>query len=574
VNINTGIEGKNVTVVGESVNGNGIFTGTNITVKATENVILDGTSTGNNNNSAGLSLWSKVEAGKDIQLTGENTSTANTQSAVFATNEIKSTGGTIEVNAIHKGTGAGFQLHTNGTAPNQLVGKLLTTDKDITIKTDSINLVNAGEINAGKGTVTIANQSAGTAVHLGGDDVTAGNKVLGISSAEMLKIKAEKLAIGSTSAGLLTVGVGPNLEYVGELAFYSGDGMTINSDLKANTLTLDAGSSAKTISLANTITAKNLELLGSNSRFELLKENKVDVVAAQVASLNFLNQNAMTIGQVNDTQGITATGDIRVATKNGDLTIAKNVSTSSESASAISLTAHAEQIAGVESGGNIVAAEGVQVTVGSGGIARLFTGATSGNNSVARLANAGNYRYNSDEQTTNFSRTLSAGVNVIYREKPTISVSIDDARKLFDGTPFNGGTAQLVDGDLRNSDTVTSAISLAGNAQGAVEPGSYSIEGGNDSPLGYAITYTQPGTLTIAADTTPIPPGPVVPPTPPSPNNNTVVVAGGSNSFQLAGAEGTCSADTLEQCECESASSATGEVMEGIQICYEPNKAR
>jgi hypothetical protein len=87
----------------------------------------------------------------------------------------------------------------------------------------------------------------------------------------------------------------------------------------------------------------------------------------------------------------------------------------------------------------------------------------------------------------------------------------------------------------------------------------------------YNITVTN-AAFTIVSDT--IPPGPVVPPTPPSPNNNTVVVAGGSNSFQLAGAEGTCSADTLDQCECESASSATGEVMEGIQICYEPNKAR
>jgi hypothetical protein len=85
----------------------------------------------------------------------------------------------------------------------------------------------------------------------------------------------------------------------------------------------------------------------------------------------------------------------------------------------------------------------------------------------------------------------------------------------------------------------------------------------------YDIAVTN-AAFTIAADTTPIPPGPVVPPTPPSPNNNTVVVAGGSNSFQLAGAEGTCSADTLEQCECESATSTAGVAMAGVQICYEP----
>jgi hypothetical protein len=78
-------------------------------------------------------------------------------------------------------------------------------------------------------------------------------------------------------------------------------------------------------------------------------------------------------------------------------------------------------------------------------------------------------------------------------------------------------------------------------------------------------------TASITGAVEPIdPPGPVVPPTPPSPNNNTVVVAGGNNNFQLAGAEGTCSADTLDQCECETATNEAGVALDGIQICYEP----
>ncbi len=66
------------------------------------------------------------------------------------------------------------------------------------------------------------------------------------------------------------------------------------------------------------------------------------------------------------------------------------------------------------------------------------------------------------------------------------------------------------------------------------------------------------------------PPGPIVPVVPPTPNNNTVVIAGGSNSFQLASADGQCSADTLEQCECETATNPAGVALEGVQICYEP----
>jgi hypothetical protein len=94
---------------------------------------------------------------------------------------------------------------------------------------------------------------------------------------------------------------------------------------------------------------------------------------------------------------------------------------------------------------------------------------------------------------------------------------------------------------------------------------------GNDRD-NYTLVLPTNLTANITGAVEPIdPPGPVVPPTPPSPNNNTVVVAGGSNSFQLAGAEATCSADTLEQCECESATSTAGVAMTGVQICYEPN---
>jgi hypothetical protein len=91
-----------------------------------------------------------------------------------------------------------------------------------------------------------------------------------------------------------------------------------------------------------------------------------------------------------------------------------------------------------------------------------------------------------------------------------------------------------------------------------------------DDLSNYNVTR-QNAALTIVADTPPIPPGPVVPPTPPAPSNNTVVVAGGNNSFQLAGAEAACSADTLNQCECETATNPEGIALEGIQICYEPN---
>jgi hypothetical protein len=65
-----------------------------------------------------------------------------------------------------------------------------------------------------------------------------------------------------------------------------------------------------------------------------------------------------------------------------------------------------------------------------------------------------------------------------------------------------------------------------------------------------------------------VPPTPVVPVTPPSNPNVVVSVAAANNNFVLAGADGQCSADALEECECESASSPAGEALDGIQICF------
>jgi filamentous hemagglutinin family protein len=149
-------------------------------------------------------------------------------------------------------------------------------------------------------------------------------------------------------------------------------------------------------------------------------------------------------------------------------------------------------------------------------------------------------------------------------DKWVATISATPTQLTFTGTTLNQAaptTSNLIDGD---------DLTVTGVASGQAE-GTYSsaLDVVGDDKGNYTFTFTN-ANLVITANTTPIPPGPVVPPTPPSPNNNTVVVAGGSNSFQLAGAEATCSADTLEQCECESATSTAGVAMAGVQICYEP----
>jgi hypothetical protein len=125
----------------------------------------------------------------------------------------------------------------------------------------------------------------------------------------------------------------------------------------------------------------------------------------------------------------------------------------------------------------------------------------------------------------------------------------------------------MVNGDATPIDPT---VVYAGTAQNAVDVGDYQITATGKTELGYVVQYRN-AEYKITATVEPVtPPTPIVPVVPPTPSRNAVVVAGGGNSFQLAGAEGTCSADTLEQCECESATSSAGI---SVQICYESQKS-
>jgi len=140
---------------------------------------------------------------------------------------------------------------------------------------------------------------------------------------------------------------------------------------------------------------------------------------------------------------------------------------------------------------------------------------------------------------------------------------------------FNGGTQTQAPRTQTGEFLPGDKVEVTGGLATGTAVGTYNDEiswraAVADDLSNYNVTR-QNAALTIVADTPPIPPGPVVPPTPPAPSNNTVVVAGGNNSFQLAGAEAACSADTLNQCECETATNPEGVALEGIQICYEPN---
>jgi hypothetical protein len=196
------------------------------------------------------------------------------------------------------------------------------------------------------------------------------------------------------------------------------------------------------------------------------------------------------------------------------LIIAENVNTTASTATALVLNAGKSFVVGsavgADIGGNIVLDAGKTVSVGLGGVAQLMTGSITRDTSAAGLAAPGKFRYNSDEVTRNYSKALDTksatnnGVNIIYREKPSVTLKVDDVIKLYNGFAFNGGSiSNFYLGSGQNGDSafaIGGAAKFAGNAQGAinVSPTAYVISAAEDgkSALGYDVTY-ESGSLMI-----------------------------------------------------------------------------
>jgi filamentous hemagglutinin family protein len=320
-------------------------------------------------------------------------------------------------------------------------------------------------------------------------------------------------AVSVTGARTLT---GSSLNFNGNLTgnnaltlVGNSSGLTVNGavNIGSNALTLRGTSSGSgTFTINNTMTAGSLLLqnIGTATLTDTSKFSGVTTIAASgVGTLNYLSNGALSIGTVGGVDGITATGTVEVATNSGDLTLLRNVTTSNTTATAMILNAGKNTAAGTSTGGNIVI-NGGTISVGSGGIAKLYSGSLS-NNTLATLIGlgSGRFRYNSDETTTNYTKALSTGLNLIYREQPTIGATISSASKTYDGLVYDGTpslTYTLQNGDTAGSDITFGTSEISGEVNNP-NAGTYTISAaltGFTNTLGYANpTTATEGTLTI-----------------------------------------------------------------------------
>ncbi|WP_346308796.1 YDG domain-containing protein, partial [Limnohabitans sp.] len=134
--------------------------------------------------------------------TGPNNAGVSINGTAASPIGISSNGGTINVTGTGGAGGLGQGIwFVSGRNGNIQSGN----NAAINLTTDSF-VMESGAINAGSGMVTIQNRTTGTLVDVGGADVLSGTPLtLGVSNAEINRVSAGTLKIGSTTAGNLNV---------------------------------------------------------------------------------------------------------------------------------------------------------------------------------------------------------------------------------------------------------------------------------------------------------------------------------------------------------------------------------
>ena len=416
--------------------------------------------------------------------------------------------GTSKVNA-SSSLKIDVQSTSTTSAATRILGTSTLSGATIDIQSDTLELSSTAASTPVTATssVTIAPRTSSLAVQLGANDTLTSPRVLGLSQSEFDQIAASSLTIGNSTSGNITVASAVSTkDATGNVTLITGGNLAVNAALQTGTtgtknLTLNltgSGSATET----GSIKTNNLELLGSNASYTLNNTaNDATTLAANAKTMSYTDANALSIGSVNSTTGITASGTVSVATQSGNLSVTQAVSTADTSDSAIVLNAGQASAAGTASGGDIQLSGSYSVSTGTGGRTTFYTGNTSNANLTSLVGSgSGRFRYNSNETTANYTAALGSGLYAIYREAPTYNVALNSVTKTYDGQNFSGGNGYVTTGTLLNGDSsagITGTLAYGGTAQGARNVGSYSITGsGLYSSLGYSLSTTG-STLTV-----------------------------------------------------------------------------
>ena len=401
---------------------------------------------------------------------------------------------------------AGFGIASPVTASNSHI--TLTADSLSANRVFGGGTFSGSAVQSG-GTLTIAPRSNGKVMAV--QTTNPGASVFWINPTSMFgasglfKTGFDKLVFGNSSTGNLTLN---NYSFNNDTEIHTSGNAVLGAVTIGNGKALSVNiTGSGSITDTGAVNVAQLLLNGSTSAVTLdSTTNSIGTVAGNVASLTLVNNAALTVGTVAGTSGIQATGDVSIATRSGNLTLAQDITTTASGSSAIVLNAGSTTAAGTASGGNLVVSGSPSLTTGAGGRATLYSGSVTGSTGLTALVGSGSgrFRYNSNASSTGYNTgtaALGSGLYAIYRERPLITVTANNASKNYDGVAYAGGNGVTVGAGLVNGDSsamTTGTLGYGGTAQGALNVGnSYTIiPSGYTSDLGYGYSYVN-GTLTI-----------------------------------------------------------------------------
>ncbi len=279
-----------------------------------------------------------------------------------------------------------------------------------------------------------------------------------------------------------TIGISGALTASGsDLSIYASTAVTQSQPIVSSGLSLNG---TGTFTLTNT----------SNS-FSTLAGGAVGslIGATQVTDIS----GGLTIGTIGSNSGLKGSSTILVETLAGNLTLAGSISTNSTSTDAVILTAAKTTAIGVGTGGDIIVSGSPTITMGSGGIAKLFSGLESSSTGLTSLAGgSSNVRNNYDETTTTFSPVLSANNRyAIYRTSAGVgSLTIVSSS----GDAIN--TTWTYDNGVIN--TITNPVNILSSViENYLTSGPLTINAGNTT-ISAAITSTYSNALVLNGNST------------------------------------------------------------------------
>lgn len=266
-----------------------------------------------------------------------------------------------------------------------------------------------------------------------------------------------------------------------DVSLYASTAVTQSQPIVSSGLSLNG---TGTFTLTNT--SNNFTTLAGGAVGSLLGATQITDVSG-----------GLTIGTIASNSGLSGSSTIRVETLADDLTFAGSISTTSTSTDAVILNAAKNNAIGIGIGGDIIVSGAPTITMGSGGIAKLFSGLESTSTGLTSLAGgSSNVRNNYDETTTTFSPVLSANNKyAIYRT----SAGVGDLTIVSSNGDAINSTWSYENGIINTKTTPVNILSSV--IESYLASGPLTINAGNTT-VSSAISSTSSNALVLNANST------------------------------------------------------------------------